>query len=412
VDKYSLSKIFLQAIDAKSGRARASSMLLKAALLAALPLATSICFDTNSNSSFSVGSNFSFAGLSISASLLPAAEAKNSQKNTTDPAMKNTKLGKQLFEKGDYDLAIDALLQATYFARNGYAPEAFYYLGKCYMAKSEYLKAYDALKKHLAQNVSGEGWGNVAMVETLTALKRFNEAPPFVAFALKGAPYQSPIYCAAQVANAKLYEAQNDFSPACDYYRNALGDRPWTYFDAWIGFGECLMKMKNWSEAYKYLDEMLTTRQTIKGLNYERVHLDLGICLLAKGNHQGAIDHWHQCLEYNHDNKEAHLQLAMILDAENHISSAIKEYRNFVRLCDDPKNFAPDKAIRSKQVETRIALLEEKLNSAGPAPRAQMTPYMLMQEKKAEQDRIRQEQQEQQRQQEEQMKSLPKDAGF
>jgi tetratricopeptide (TPR) repeat protein len=142
------------------------------------------------------------------------------------------------------------------------------------------------------------------------------------------------------------------------------------------------------------------------------VHLDLGICLLAKGNHQGAIDHWHQCLEYNHDNKEAHLQLAMLLDAENHIASAIKEYRSFVRLSDDPKNHAPDKEMRSKQVETRIALLEEKLNGAVAPARPQMTPYMLMQEKKAEQDRIRQQQQEQQRQMEEQMKTLPKDAGF
>ncbi len=388
------------------GRLSLAARLLVAVPLASLPLLSA------GLPLFSVAQSLQTTDFSLANCLIQPAQAKNSQKNTTDPAMKNTKLGKQLFEKGDYDLAIDALLQATYFARNGYAPEAFYYLGKCYMAKSDYLKAYNALKKHLDQNVSGEGWGNVAMVETLTALKRYTEAAPYVAFALKGANYQSPLYCAAMVANAKLYEAQGDFSPACDYYRNALGDRPWTYFDAWIGFGECLMKMKNWSEAYKYLDEMLTTRQTIKGLNYERVHLDLGICLLAKGNHQGAIDHWHQCLEYNHENKEAHLQLAMILEAENHISSAIKEYRSFVRLCDDPKNFAPDKVMRSKQVETRIAMLEEKLNAQTPVTRPQMTPFMLMQEKKAEQDRIREIQQEQQKQLEEQMKTLPKDAGF
>lgn len=352
------------------------------------------------------------AELVVSSCLPQPAEAKNSQKNTTDPALKNTKLGKQLFEKEDYDLAIDALLQATYFARNGYAPEAFYYLGKCYMAKGEYLKAYDALKKHLSQNVSGDGWGNVAMIETLTALKRYDEARPYVAFALSGTTYQSPLDRAAHVAAGKLDDAQGNFSAACDHYRSSLGEAPWTFFEGWIGFCECLMKMKKWTEAYKYLDKMLTTNQTIKGLNYERVHLDLGICLLAKGNHQGAIDNWHKCLEYNHDNKEAHLQLAMILESENHISSAIKEYRSFVRLSDDPKNHAPDKEMRSKQVETRIALLEEKLNAEAPPGRAQMSPYMLMQEKKAEQDRIRQQQQEQQRQMEEQMKSLPKDAGF
>ncbi|MFA7339338.1 MAG: tetratricopeptide repeat protein [Candidatus Obscuribacterales bacterium] len=399
-----MSKIYFKGIDLKAkyrlAFAPAFLALLQIVPAGVLPL----------------GSTLVLAGIStelvISSCLPLPAEAKNSQKNTTDPALKNTKLGKQLFEKGDYDLAIDALLQATYFARNGYAPEAFYYLGKCYLAKGEYLKAYDSLKKHLSQNVSGDGWGNVAMVETLTALQRYDDAHPYVAFALAGATYESPIYRAAHVAAGKMEDAKGNFSAACDHYRSSLGDAPWTFFDGWIGFCECLMKMKKWTEAYKYLDQMLTTNQTVKGLNYERLHLDLGICLLAKGNHQGAIDHWHQCLEYNHDNKEAHLQLAMILESENHISSAIKEYRSFVRLSDDPKNHAPDKEMRSKQVETRIALLEEKLNAEAPPARAQMTPYMLMQEKKAEQDRIRQQQQEQQRLIEEQMKSLPKDAGF
>ena len=56
---------------------------------------------------------------------LSPAYGKTSSKNTKDPSEKNARLGKQLYEKGDYDGAIDALLQATYFARNGYAPEAF-----------------------------------------------------------------------------------------------------------------------------------------------------------------------------------------------------------------------------------------------------------------------------------------------
>ena len=135
------------------------------------------------------------------------------------------------------------------FARNGYAPEAFYYLGKCYLAKGEYLKAYDSLKKHLSQNVSGDGWGNVAMVETLTALQRYDDAHPYVAFALSGATYESPIYRAAHVAAGKLEDAKGSFSAACDHYRSSLGDAPWTFFDGWIGFCECLMKMKKWVEA-------------------------------------------------------------------------------------------------------------------------------------------------------------------
>lgn len=340
-----------------------------------------------------------------------AALAKNEQKNTTDPSNKNTKLGKQLYEKKQYDLAIDALLQATYFARNGYAPEAFYYLGLCYKEKGDDRKALVALKKHLDQAVDDAGWGHVAMIEVLTNLKEFQEAEPHCAYALRGARPDSPLFQAAKYAHGKLKEAKGDYSGAVSYYRDALGFDKWRYYDAWIALGECLMKMKNWSEAHKYLSQMLTTKETVKGLDYPRVHLDLGICLLSKGNHQGAIDHWHQCLEYDNQNKEAHLQLAMLLDAENHISSAIKEYRNFVRLNDSPKEqLKPDG--RAQQVESRIAILEQKLSSEAPAGRQSTSPYALMQEKKAEIDRQRQAQEEQQRAQEEQMKTLPKDAGF
>jgi tetratricopeptide (TPR) repeat protein len=357
--------------------------------------------------------------LVLSASMAPcsrfvtggAAFAKNAQKNTTDPANKNTKLGKQLYEKKQYDLAIDALLQATYFARNGYAPEAFYYLGMCHKAKGDDRKALVALNKHIEQAVDEAGWGHVAIIEVLTNLKEFKEAEPHCAYALRSARPDTPLFQAAKFAHAKLCEARGDTSAACSLYRDALGSDHWKYFDAWIGFGECLMKMKNWSEAHKYISQILTSKETIKDLDYPRVHLDLGICLLAKGNHQGAIDHWHQCLEYDPENKEAHLQLAMLLDSENHISSAIKEYRNFVRLNDSPKQqLKPDG--RAQQVESRIAILEQKLATDVPAARASTSPYALMQEKKAEIDKQRQMQEEQQRLQEEQLKTLPKDAGF
>jgi len=147
-------------------------------------------------------------------------------------------------------------------------------------------------------------------------------------------------------------------------------------------------------------------------MNYERAHLDLGICLLAKGNHQGAIDNWHECLQYNPENREAHLQLAMILDSENHISSAIKEYRDFVRYCDDPKFQYLPVDVRAKQVANRITMLEQKLASEAPAARPSLSPYSLKQEEKAAQEAERQAAREKQQQQEEQMKKLPKDAGF
>ncbi len=349
--------------------------------------------------------------LSFSVGSWQGAYAKG-QKNTTDPAYKNTKLGKQLYEKKDYDRAIDALLQATYFARNGYAPEAFYYLGITYKAKGDYRKAKEALKKHLQQAVDDTALGNIALAEVLIELGELDGIEHFISAALIGSKVYGPVWCSAQYVHAKLDVARGNDSDAVNRFKDALGERPWTYFDAWIGLSECLMKMKKWSDAHKYLDELLTTNAVVKGMNYERTHLDLGICALAKGNHQGAIDNWHKCLEYNPDNREAHLQLAMILDAENHISSSIKEYRNFVRLCDDPKLQYLPKDVRSKQVENRIAMLEQKLQTEAPAPRPSVSPYSLKVEEKAAQERQRQAELERQRDLEEQMKKLPKDAGF
>ena len=152
--------------------------------------------------------------------------------------------------------------------------------------------------------------------------------------------------------------------------------KQWKDWEPWIRLGECLMKMKKWVEAYKCLDGMLTTITTIKGLDFERVHLDIGICDLAKGNHQGALDNWHKCLEYNPDNKEAHLQLGLLLDSEKHLSSAITEYKYFVRMA------GTDDEVRVKQVETRITLMEQMMqqSNAPPEPVAP-SPYMRNQQK-------------------------------
>ena len=94
----------------------------------------------------------------------------------------------------------------------------------------------------------------------------------------------------------------------------------------------------------------------------------------------------------NKDNAEAHLNLAMMFDQERHISSAIKEYKEFCRTCDEVK--------RTSAVKQRIAMLEQMLQPSQAAPEApQLSPYM------------RKQQQEQQKQ-EEQQQYQPHESGF
>jgi tetratricopeptide (TPR) repeat protein len=354
--------------------------------------------------------------LAIDGDLRGACFAGN-KKNTADPSLKNFKLGKQLYEKREYDQAIDALLQSIYFARNSYAPDTFYYLGLCYQVKEDHKKAIEAFKKNIEQALDGAGWGHLHLAEELVKTKQYDEAYPHLCKALTEGNWHSPLQCRAHYVEGMMEDAKGNTQAAIGYYREALGDPPWKDFDPWIAYSECMMKIKDWVDAYKNLHEMAYGSTIIKGLNFERVHLDMGICLLAKGDHQGAMDNWHRCLEYNPSNKEAHLQLAMLLDAESHFSAAIQEYKDFVRCNQDPLREGLGKDERSKQVENRIALLEQKLTE--PAPDNGVTgqsPYVRMQQQRMQEQQQRVQQQKEaearQRAMQEQMKSLPKDAGF
>ncbi|HMO21684.1 MAG TPA: tetratricopeptide repeat protein, partial [Candidatus Melainabacteria bacterium] len=66
-------------------------------------------------------------------------------KNTHKPADENYETGLKKMRAEDLDGAIDAFSQAIYFARNGYHPEANYWLGICFMGKGENKKAEDTL---------------------------------------------------------------------------------------------------------------------------------------------------------------------------------------------------------------------------------------------------------------------------
>ncbi|MBU6451976.1 MAG: tetratricopeptide repeat protein [Cyanobacteria bacterium REEB67] len=309
-----------------------------------------------------------------SAGIAPAQAKKGVDANTAGASDKNYKAGIKMFERGDYDGAIDAELQAVYFARNGYQPDAYYQLGLAYQAKKDYQKAYDALSKSCTQAMSNANEAHLALAQVCTAMKKYDEATKEEVKAFEGLHYMEGIYPKILFQQAMNLDASGNPEAALGKFAEALGREKWKDWEPWIHYCECLMKLKKWVEAYQSLDGMLTTTTTIKGLDFERVHLDMGICALAKGNHQGALDNWHKVLEYNPDNKEAHLQLALLLDSEQHLSSAIAEYKYFMRMAGSTDD------VRVKQVETRIALMEQMMHKEEAPPPVQTSPYLRKQQ--------------------------------
>ena len=312
--------------------------------------------------------------LLLATGLTSPSLARKNDENTSGASDKNYKIGLKAFERGDFDGAVDAQLQAIYFSRNGYRPDAYYQLGLAYQAKKEYVKAYEALSKSCTQAMDKANEAHLALAQVCTSLKKYDEATQEQARAFEGLRWKDPLWYRCKFQQANNLDAWGKNEAACGCYTEALGEQPWHTWEPWIRYAECLMKMKSWVDAYQTLDKMLTTNATVKGLDFERVHLDLGICALAKGNHQGAMDNWRKVLEYNPDNKEAHLQLGLLLDSEQHLSSAITEYKYFLRMAgtDDP--------LRTKQVDTRIMLLEQQLNPAPATAPVAPSAYMRNQQ--------------------------------
>jgi tetratricopeptide (TPR) repeat protein len=330
---------------------------------------------------------FSFVLILSYIDFCQGALAKTIVDNTAGPSKKNYKLGIKAFQHGDFDGAVDAELQAIYFARNGYQPDAYYQLGLAYQAKKDYAKAYEALSKSASQAMDGANEAHFSLAQVCTSLKKYQEATQEQAKALVGVRYGTPMWGKVKYQQAINLEEWGQIDAACGCYTECLGRWPWWNWQPWIHLGECLMKLKKWPEAYHTLEGLITTSTTVKGLDFERVYLDLGICDLAKGNHQGAMDNWHKVLEYNHDNAEAHLQLALLLDSEKHFSSAITEYKNFIRMTGEGD------AERVKHADTRIALLEQLLGKQEPPP-APVAPSLYMRNQlKQRQQQLRQQQQ-------------------
>ncbi|HEY9679446.1 MAG TPA: tetratricopeptide repeat protein [Drouetiella sp.] len=298
------------------------------------------------------------------------ALAKKKAENTEDPMLKNFNIGMDYYKKGDYDGAIDAFLQSVYFARNSYAPESYHFLAASYMAKNEDPKAIEAIKKAIEQSTGEAFKSHILLARLYLRNKRYEEAELEANHAM-GAPFRSKECCEAHFVAAKIFEAQQNWTAAQAQFEFSLGDKPWTYSEAWMGYAEMFMKQKNWVSAIAQFRDMLESQKVLPNIDYAHLHMDLGICLLAKGDHQGALTNWHRGLSYNMNEPDIHLQLAMMFDAERHVASAVKEYKEFCRYSGDQ--------IRIAKAKQRLEMLEQSVAPAEAPYQVKPSPAMRKQ---------------------------------
>jgi tetratricopeptide (TPR) repeat protein len=280
----------------------------------------------------------------------PAFAKKKKGQNTEVPSENNFTKGVAQFKSHDWDGAIDSFLQAIYFARNGYNPEAYFWLGKSYMAHHEDAKAIEALNKHIEQNMGGSPDGHYYLGEIYLRNDRLKEAE------LEASKSQTEFFGKGEKAHnlhGKILAAKGDYGSAQWEFQRALGDQPWKYTDAWQNYAETYMKQKNWAQAFKQYSAIIAAANRLEDVDLQKCYLNVGLCELAKGNHQGAIDNYHQVLEINSNNADAHLNLGMVFDSESHFSSAVKEYSEFVRCSTDEK--------KVQKAKERITMLEQKI---------------------------------------------------
>lgn len=298
------------------------------------------------------------------------ADAKSERgKGHVLPSEEQYNVGIAKYKAQDYDGAVDAFRQSIYFARNEYNPTAWYWLGVTYMMKHEDTKAIEAFGKHLEQNVGPSWETHIHLGHIYLRMNRINDAEEEARRALADYAGQCP---KAYNLYGLVCKARKDYDGAVGWFQQALGDRPWTYTEAWMNYADMLMWAKRWPSAIQQFTGMEKSEKTLKGLDEETLYTSRGKCLLALGDHQSALEDFHRTLSINKDNAEAHLNLGMMFDQERHISSAIKEYKEFCRTCPEVQ--------RTSAVKQRIAMLEQMLGPAQAAPEAPAaSPYMRKQ---------------------------------
>jgi tetratricopeptide (TPR) repeat protein len=317
--------------------------------------------------------------------IYPAWAKGHHGKSTAEPSQENFEEGQRRYKAKELDGAIDSFLQSIYFSRNGYNPSAYFWLGLTYYDKGGVdQKAIDALKKCCEQSLKFEPDAHYLLGQLYLRTNRLDDAKTEAGLMLN----ESGTVGSRQKAYnllGKVAETQGNFAEASSYYLDALGDRPWKYTEAWVNYGEVLMKEKSWEAAFAQFHNLLESPAILKSVPFDRVYNDAGTCMFVKGDHQGALDNWHKALQYNPENAAVHLQIAACFDKEKHISSAIQEYKEYIRL-------APDQKVAAK-VQDRVTALEQQLHPM-PLPQRQLpppVPRMTPEEIEAEKQRLEKE---------------------
>lgn len=348
------------------------------------------------------------------------AKRGRSGKNTEIPSEAHFASGKAKLNAEDLDGAIDAFLQATYFARNGYYPEAYYWLGISYMDRANAMgniggdddkKAVEALEKAVSQSVDEPTDAFLALAQIHLRNKRWDECENAVKsirkYDEKTTKKIEHIYGLmedrkgdevtpdttdtwAAFKGMKGYEKGREmeqkmskeaadakrkghYMNAESHFLRALGQKPWSWTHVWLLYCEEKMKQQKWAEALRELLALKNTRSAANVIRtpLSRMHKDIGFCELALGNHQGAMDDWRRALDYNPKDYEVWLQIGMLLETERHYSSAVKYYKEFLRLREGTKDE------RINQVRDRLTKIEHMLNPNEAAPaRPKPSPYM------------------------------------
>lgn len=338
---------------------------------------------------YSIQWNFTVPSLnSLGVEYGATASAKKKQKYTVSESEAHYKTGLAAFNKGDFDGAIDALVQATYFARNNYYPEAHHFLGMAYMAKNEDKKAIESLERAIEQAVDEDTLGFFAVAEILARNERYDEARKVLNKIKRHEPWVSTnrMYISGVIA-----DRQGKYTLSESLYQQALGKKPWFWTECWMRYAEAKMKSKKFADAIKEFMAIEKSMLLLKGLKKDRLYQDVGICRMAIGDHQGAVDNWRKALAANEENSEVWLQMGLLLDSEKHYSAAAKHYRQFLR-------YMAEGDPRAQSLRDRVTAIEQatKPNEALPL---KVAPSQYMRNELNEREEAQFRQQQQQREQ-------------
>ena len=289
-------------------------------------------------------------------------------KATVDPAEQNMREGIAAMNAKDYDVAIDSFLQAIYFSRNKYNPEAHWALGLCYKATRQYVKAVEALQTHLRQVTKKAPDARLDLAECYLDLGDFDNAEKQIDMAFTDSDGKN--WARQRYTMGKLQEKMNQPGQALNHYTRALEEKK-HYTEAFMGKARCEVKLRRYNEALKDYTEILELGPLMRGVDFHELYYNMGSILRVRGDHQGAADHWRLALEQNPESFDAHLALGNMFDDEKHISSAIKEYQAAMR--NAPKGYDVGGLGR------RIQYLESSMKPAELVPVVKPTPTMRKQ---------------------------------